>query len=374
MDIKRPNFQEEHRKLKEKLALFDDVIEREKKLEDEEKHLAETKVSIQILFANIELLDTDIKRLKAELKRSGDEREAKKSTWNENNGDEHEIVFKAGPAHQSLEQLREAVEFAKLNGVLLEQKLRIEELSATISSKEAGFEKLSKEVTMKLESIRTLENNVRVKQVASNAAKYNWDTKMRTSFAISKFLGQKALSNATTVTKLQSEIDAKTKTIKSLEEKLAIQGKNLQPIVAAGRQIRSRKIELEKANSRQDIISQGNASSYLSMAFADASQYQNFTPRARTDIQSYKSLYGIGPGFVWNFRDCQEFINFVNWCADLRYFQASPAGHGTFPSTRAQRWASRILDDMSHNPVLLHPRASRSTSKTSTWLKTSMRS
>jgi len=62
------------------------------------------------------------------------------------------------------------------------------------------------------------------------------------------------------------------------------------------------------------------------------------------------SLYGLDPHFVWKFQDCKKFINFVNWCADLKYFQAFSTGQEKFPSTRAQRWASRILDDMAHNP------------------------
>ena len=36
MDIKLPDFYEEYRELKEKLALFDDVIDREKQLEVED--------------------------------------------------------------------------------------------------------------------------------------------------------------------------------------------------------------------------------------------------------------------------------------------------------------------------------------------------
>jgi hypothetical protein len=123
-------------------------------------------------------------------------------------------------------------------------------------------------------------------------------------------------------------------------------------LMQAGSQIRSRKLEWQKTNGNQDTISLGNVSSYLSMALADASLYQSSHPSLsspRSDIESFKSLYGIGPDFVWKLRHCKRFIDFVNWCADLKYFQAHPADGGFFPSTRAQRWAARILTDMEHN-------------------------
>jgi hypothetical protein len=194
-----------------------------------------------------------------------------------------------------------------------------------------------------------LESNVSIKKAASDAARLNWERHMRVCIQISKFLGQNAVSNIAVVTKLQSELEMKDKTIKSLEEKLTSLKKNLQPLIEAGRQIRSRKLEWEKTNSSRDIIAQGNTASYLSMALADASLYQNFTRGAFTDNKLYLSLYGLDPDFVWKFQDCKKFIKFVNWCADLKYLQAFSTGQEKFPSTRAQRWTCRVLDDMTHN-------------------------
>ena len=349
MDTKLPDFNEEYRKLKEKLALFDEVIEREKQLEVEDGHLAETKVAIQVLCSDVEQLGVDVKDLREDLKVWEADHESKKAKWNEKKGGDQELVFNPN-AHQNLEQLKATTELAQLNGLLFEQRLCIEELSKSIETKEAELKKKSSDLTTKIEMILVLEKNVTVKKAASNAAKLTWERHVRTSIQISKFLGQTAISNIAIVTRLQSEIEMKDKTIKSLEEKSATLKKNLQPLVEAGFQIRSRKLEWEKTNSSRDVIAQGNAASYLSMALADASLYQNFTQGAFPNTQSYVSLYGLDPHFVWKFQDCKKFIDFVNCCADLKYFQAFSTGQGKFPSTRAQRWASRILDDMTHNP------------------------
>lgn len=127
----------------------------------------------------------------------------------------------------------------------------------------------------------------------------------------------------------------------------------LKPLILAGIQIRSRKIERQKTNCSQDIIFLGNTTSYLSMAVADASPYQKFGPiisSVRNDIKSFKSLYGVGPDFVWKFRACEKFIDFLNRRADLKYYQACPSVEGTFPSSRAQRWANRILNNLERYP------------------------
>jgi outer membrane murein-binding lipoprotein Lpp len=353
MDTKLPDFNEEYRKLKEKLTLFDEVIEREKQLEVENGHLAETKVAIQGLCSDVEQLGVDVKDLREDLKVWEADHERKKAKWNEEKGGDQELVFNSDAPHQNLEQLKATAELAQLNGLLFEQKLCIEELSKSIETKEAELKKKSSDLNTKIELILVLERDVSVKKAASNAAKLTWERHVRTSIQISKFLGQTAISNIAIVTKLQSELEMKEKTIKSLEEKSATLTKNLQPLIEAGCQIRSRKLEWEKINSSRDAIAQGNAASYLSMALADASLYQNFqsfTQEFSPNNQSFVSLYGLDPHFVWKFQDCKKFIDFVNWCADLKYFQAFSTGQGKFPSTRAQRWASRILDDMTHNP------------------------
>jgi hypothetical protein len=350
MDTKLPDFNEEYRKLKEKLALFDEVIEREKQLEVEDGHLAKTKVAIQVLSSDVDQLGVDVKDLREDLEVWEADHERKKAKWNMEKGDNQELVFNPNAPHQNLEQLKATAELAQLNGLLFEQRLCIEELSKSIETKEAELKKKSLDLTTKIELILVLEKKVSVKKAASNAAKLTWERHVRTSIQISKFLGQTAISNIAIVTKLQSELEMKDKTVKSLEEKSATLKKNLQPLVEAGCQIRSRKLEWEKTNSSRDVIAQGNAASYLSMALADASLYQKFTQGAFPDNQSYVSLYDLDPHFVWKFQDCKKFINFVNWCADLKYFQAFSTGQEKFPSTRAQRWASRILDDMAHNP------------------------
>jgi len=350
MDTKLPDFNEEYRKLKEKLALFDEVIEREKQLEVEDVHLAKTKVAIQVLSSDVDQLGVDVKDLREDLEVWEADHERKKAKWNVEKGDNQELVFNPNAPHQNLEQLKATAELAQLNGLLFEQRLCIEELSKSIETKEAELKKKSLDLTTKIELILVLEKKVSVKKAASNAAKLTWERHVRTSIQISKFLGQTAISNIAIVTKLQSELEMKDKTVKSLEEKSATLKKNLQPLVEAGCQIRSRKLEWEKTNSSRDVIAQGNAASYLSMALADASLYQKFTQGAFPDNQSYVSLYDLDPHFVWKFQDCKKFINFVNWCADLKYFQAFSTGQEKFPSTRAQRWASRILDDMAHNP------------------------
>jgi hypothetical protein len=350
MDTKLPDFNEEYRKLKEKLALFDEVIEREKQLEVEDGHLAKTKVAIQVLSSDVDQLGVDVKDLREDLEVWEADHERKKAKWNVEKGDNQELVFNPNAPHQNLEQLKATAELAQLNGLLFEQRLCIEELSKSIETKEAELKKKSLDLTTKIELILVLEKKVSVKKAASNAAKLTWERHVRTSIQISKFLGQTAISNIAIVTKLQSELEMKDKTVKSLEEKSATLKKNLQPLVEAGCQIRSRKLEWEKTNSSRDVIAQGNAASYLSMALADASLYQKFTQGAFPDNQSYVSLYDLDPHFVWKFQDCKKFINFVNWCADLKYFQAFSTGQEKFPSTRAQRWASRILDDMAHNP------------------------
>jgi len=350
MDTKLPDFNEEYRKLKEKLALFDEVIEREKQLEVEDGHLAKTKVAIQVLSSDVDQLGVDVKDLREDLEVWEADHERKKAKWNVEKGDNQELVFNPNAPHQNLEQLKATAELAQLNGLLFEQRLCIEELSKSIETKEAELKKKSLDLTTKIELILVLEKKVSVKKAASNAAKLTWERHVRTSIQISKFLGQTAISNIAIVTKLQSELEMKDKTVKSLEEKSATLKKNLQPLVEAGCQIRSRKLEWEKTNSSRGVIAQGNAASYLSMALADASLYQKFTQGAFPDNQSYVSLYDLDPHFVWKFQDCKKFINFVNWCADLKYFQAFSTGQEKFPSTRAQRWASRILDDMAHNP------------------------
>ncbi|PMD24370.1 hypothetical protein NA56DRAFT_715625 [Hyaloscypha hepaticicola] len=314
MDTKLPDFNEEYRKLKEKLELLDDFIEREKQLAVE-RHITETKVAIQTLCSDIKQLYINIKNLKEDLKVWEADHERKKATWTEKNGGDQELVFNPNALHQDLEQLKAIAELAQLNGLLFEQKLCIEELSKSIETKEAELKKKTSDSFTKIEFILMLERNVSAQKAASNEAKLNWERQMRVSIQISKFLGQNAVSNIAIVTKSQSELEIKHKTIKSLEEKLATLKKNLQPLVEAGCQIRSRKLEWETSNPSRDIIAQGNAASYLSMALADASLYQNFTKGDFPSIQSYVSLYGLDPHFVWKFQDCKKFIDFVNWCA-----------------------------------------------------------
>jgi regulator of replication initiation timing len=284
MDTKLPDFNEEYRRLKEKLALFDDVIEREKQLEVGERQLAETKVAIQILCSDIEQLDIDIKNLKEDLKIWEADHERKKATWNEKNGGDQELVFDPNAARQNLEQLKASAELAQLNGLLFEQKLCIEELSKSIESKMTELKKKSSDLTTKMELDLELEINSDDKKAALNAAKLNWGRQTRVSI-------QRDVSNIVNDIQLQSKLEMKDKTIKSLEEKLATLKKNLQPLVEAGRQIRSRKPEWEKTNPSLDIIAQGNAPSYLSNALAHASLYHSFTQGTFPYNQSYVSLW-----------------------------------------------------------------------------------
>ena len=106
MDTKLPDFNEEYRKLKEKLTLFDEVIEREKQLEVENGHLAETKVAIQGLCSDVEQLGVDVKDLREDLKVWEADHERKKAKWNEEKGGDQELVFNSDAPHQNLEGRR----------------------------------------------------------------------------------------------------------------------------------------------------------------------------------------------------------------------------------------------------------------------------
>jgi hypothetical protein len=207
----------------------------------------------------------------------------------------------------------------------------------------------------KIELGFTLESNIRFKDNELRAAKLNWN-RMRSAAEPRDIAANKVVSHVTstgkhggadihlrasqlpqlaTTNSAKQEAEAKTE----LLEKLKL-------LVLAGIQIRSRRIGWQKTNRCQDIIFLGNTTSYLSMAAAEAFLYQKFGPMISSihnDIESFKSMYGVGPDFVWKFRACEKFIDFLNRRADLKYYQACPSGEKTFPSSRAQRWANRIL-------------------------------
>jgi hypothetical protein len=173
MDINLPHFHEEHQKLKERLASFDIVIEQEKQLKDEEKKLEDAKVSMHISSSEIERLDAEIKELRAVLGPLENEHEKKKATWEGLNFGNKAILFTAVPTcnGQNLEELKVTVERVKLNGLLFEQKLHIEELSASINNKQADIERISTELDAKMKLGSTLESNIRLKDNDLRAAK-----------------------------------------------------------------------------------------------------------------------------------------------------------------------------------------------------------
>ncbi len=85
---------------------MDNIIEQEKQLEVEDRHLAETKVAIQILSSGVEQLDIESKNLKEDLEVWEADYESIKSIWNEKKGHSQELVSNPDAARQNRKQLK----------------------------------------------------------------------------------------------------------------------------------------------------------------------------------------------------------------------------------------------------------------------------
>jgi hypothetical protein len=198
-----------------------------------------------------------------------------------------------------LEKLKATVERVKLNGLLFEQKLHIEELSASINNKQADIERITTELDAKIELGFTLESNIRFKDNELRAAKLNWN-RMRSAAEPRDIAANKVVSDVTSTGKhggadinLRASQLAQLATTNSAKQEAEAKTELLEKLkllVLAGIQIRSRRIEWQKTNRSQDIIFLGNTTSYLSMAAAEASLYQKFGPSLQVYVWRWPGL------------------------------------------------------------------------------------
>ncbi|TAQ85881.1 hypothetical protein B7494_g5793 [Chlorociboria aeruginascens] len=117
--------------------------------------------------------------------------------------------------------------------------------------------------------------------------------------------------------------------------------KRLAPLVWAGLQIRNRVIELEKKSPNPTLLDRGEEACHLGMAQADAALYRPYCPQARTDVETYKSLYGVDPQWVWDNRESKRLLDILDWRASMKFFHVRSLSILPFETTPFHKeWAA----------------------------------
>jgi hypothetical protein len=367
MDINFTNFHEEHQKQKEKLAFLDNVLERVGQLRDEEIKLGQTQSEIHTLCNKLEALEAleeCLVRLRTKHKQEESDHEAEKAAWKEKSGNTPTFIFgfnspspSSDPDCDNLEELKVAVELARLNSVLFEQKLGLINQKKAISKLEEELKEVGQDFVTKLDSITAIESNTGARETALRDAKLDWARMRIRSVAEAHELStakERICNLKSTIKEKDAIIDRHISELASANRVIEAKAEVLdtwRPLTLAGIQLRSRILQWKEENPTHQVVPGVDRSSDRSMALADATLYQSFSLiPPRTDVDTFKSLYGIAPEFLWKFRHCQKFVDFIDCCADLKHFRADPTGQGLFPSTKAQMWAAGILTDMGHSP------------------------
>jgi hypothetical protein len=353
MDDKSGLFYEEHRKLKQKLASFEDAIGRDKQLEESKKELVEASNELHSLSCMLEIPDNDAEEIRSQQSSEEADHEATQAAWKENIGNAQAPIFDidspsgtSEPILQTLEQLEEAVKLARLNSLLFEQKLALKIKAEQITNLQAEIQETGQALRAKHDSISELECKILTTERVVRAAKRQCT--QRTAQVASGTLNVDVL-----ITSLQTE----DRFIKSLQEELAAARNRyflLRYSDPPRNNTRSRKVACDKTTSQEMITARSMSSCVPSALESAAALYPIISlpsalPAFVESVQSFKSRYDISPEFVLKFKACTKFQDFVNYCANLKFVQADPAYPPTgnsFPSTKAQIWASRILCDM----------------------------
>ena len=89
------------------------------------------------------------------------------------------------------------------------------------------------------------------------------------------------------------------------------------PLYLVGVAVRTRKLEQSKVEKNHPLIAEGNAAAHDGSAFADAALYRETHNKGRTDVETFKMLYGVEHSFVWERQLSKAFLSALGWRGSL---------------------------------------------------------
>ena len=159
---------------------------------------------------------------------------------------------------------------------------------------------------------------------AFECAKLEWRDK---GVEVSKSSSSDIESLKTTIEKLNFELETERRNATrriSDAVKVAVEKfhKIRDPLYLAGVYIRSRRLEWTKPDYKQnnDLKELGHQASHYGMALQDASLYHGDCLYRRTDVDCYKTLYGVEPTFTLKHQECKRLLHILDWRGGMQGF------------------------------------------------------
>jgi hypothetical protein len=400
------DFDVEYQKLKDQLSLFEGVASKKKHLQQEQKSLQEKSAEIENLEKQQADLIEGFETMKMALVPLGKDYTAKKADWEAkkaaiNPGLFNSItVFNWDIGSGSLNDLDRATRLVFEYAAWLEQCKPIVKASAEINAKGLEAKQLGDKLVEKEEALREAHLKLPTLKAELEAAELDWRQKWEEH--LDKDL---ATINAQSMTELNSMIDKRNEelvahkiqiseltsaiqmqktnvnnlqaqvkgftALQSGNHPLKISGDALQakindayrrgredeqkilmPLAIAGSYSRGRKLEWVRGdNQNENIVGLGNKASHYGMAAADAALYQDsLSEIKRTDVPTYIDLYGIHPNFVWQHRDCKQFLEMLDWRGSMKDFQVHAYANGAYELTKFHMASKALINSMETNP------------------------
>jgi hypothetical protein len=171
-------------------------------------------------------------------------------------------------------------------------------------------------VERELEKVKTeLSSIVKAYDDALSMWKNKWTTLSSTSPMLEETVSIKPQMSAIVLKEALPKPKPKSKTPGKFEKYL--------PLLAAGAQIRTRRLEWPKNEEKDvELIEQGHKASHYGMALADALVFEPSSPVKYTNKSAFVEMYGVLPNFVIQHRECSKLMDILDWRGTIKDIMA----------------------------------------------------
>ncbi|KAL2074864.1 hypothetical protein VTL71DRAFT_8643 [Oculimacula yallundae] len=358
---KNLDLQAERAKAVAVVTLIDDILVKEKTINEEEMALSSAHENYESLGIELEELGSQVTKLESIFEAEAMRFSIKKDNWHQKNVRIETIAFPT-ENHTNNDDLDKRIKLMEENTGILIQCKELNNLRAKLEEMQGKY-KSTGELTMAVgATISRLQSKIKDFTIAVDQLRYTLpsselsiakDTiksqadeikalngvvlvKQQCNGLLSAQLENAKTMNQTlfrfTPVKLNDVAEDDSKTVVENMRTAYGEGRNYQfremiGPYEAGCAVRARKLAWMKPNKNDLVVSKGNEASHYGKALADATLFRPTCPDAYriVDTNVFKEFYGVSNSFVWKSQSVRQLLIVLDWRGAMINFCSSPS-------------------------------------------------